>query len=134
MFHLIKILNGRIGVPEPHRIKLTAPVSVKYGALAIVKDGALTPFTATATALPTHLILADSEDSAVLAAPITPDMLFEAKVSVAPTAMTVGTEYLLNADGTAVSATAVSSGKRGATLVDTLAAKAAGDKVCVAFR
>ena len=48
--------------------------------------------------------------------------------------MTVGTEYLLSADGTAISATAVSGDKRGALLVDKLGAHTAGDTVCVAFR
>ncbi|MBE6655967.1 MAG: hypothetical protein E7609_03720 [Ruminococcaceae bacterium] len=134
MFHLIKILNGRIGVPEPERITLTTATSARYGTLAILKDGALTPFTATSSALPTHLILKDSTGNEVLAASITPDMLFEVKVSAAPTAMTVGTEYLLSADGTAVSATAVSGGKRGAQLVDKMGARAAGDSLCVAFR
>ena len=134
MFHLTKILNGRTGVPEPQRVSLGSAVTVKYGTLAIIKDGALIAFNASSTALPTHLILADSEGKEVLAAPITPDMRFEVKASASPAAMTVGTEYLLNADGTAVSATVAASGKRGALLVDKLGAKASGDKLCVAFR
>lgn len=134
MFHLTKILNGRIGVPEPQRILLSTAVTVKYGMLAIIKDGALTVFNASSTALPTHLILSDSEGREVLAAPVTPDMRFEVKTSASPAAMTVGTEYLLNADGTAVSATAAASGKRGACLIDTMGAKTAGDRIVVAFR
>ena len=134
MFHLIKILNGRVGVPEPERIALSSEVNVKYGTLAILKNGTLTPFTAGSTALPTHLILADSTGHSVLAAPLSPDMLFEAKLSSSPDAMSVGGEYLLTADGTAVSATAVSGEKRGALLVDKSGAHAAGDRVCVAFR
>ena len=134
MFHLIKILNGRMGVPEPERIRLSSAITVKYGTLAIIKDGALTPMSAASTSLPTHLILADSEGTVVLASPITPDMRFEAKLSAAPTAMTVGSEYLLNTDGTAVSATVASGGKRGALLIDKTDAKAIGDTVCVAFR
>ena len=134
MFHLSKILNGRIGVPEPERIALSTAATVKYGTLAIIKGGALTVFDATATALPTHLILSDSEGKEVLAAPISLDMIFEAKTSASPTAMAVGSEYLLSSDGSAVSATAVSSGKRGATLVSRVGALAAGDTVLVAFR
>ena len=134
MFHLIKILNGRIGVPEPERITLASEISVKYGMLAILKNGTLTPMSATATSLPTHLILADSTGCTVLAAPISPDMLFEVKLSASPDAMSVGGEYLLTADGTAVSATAVSGDKRGALLVDKKGARAADDCVCVAFR
>jgi hypothetical protein len=61
-------------------------------------------------------------------------MIFEAPVSALPAGMTVGGEYLLSTDGKSVSATAVSSGKRGATLVDRAGASSIGDTVCVAFR
>lgn len=134
MFHLTKILNGRIGVPEPERIPLNTAVTVTYGSLAVIKDGTLTPMSGTSTTLPTHLILADSTGSEVLAALITPEMIFETKVTADPTAMKVGAEYLLTADGSAVTATAVTSGKRGALLVDKTGALQAGDCILVAFR
>ena len=134
MFHLAKILNGRIGVPEPERIPLNAAVTVTYGSLAVIKDGTLSPVSATSTTLPTHLILADSEGNEVLAAVITPEMIFEAKVTADPSAMKAGAEYLLSTDGTAVTATAVTSGKRGALLVDKTGAIQAGDRILVAFR
>ena len=135
MFHLIKILNGRIGVPEPERIALTASVTVEYGTPVTIKGGTLVKTDAAATALPTHLILADAANtSEVLAAPISPEMIFEVPAGAAPTAMTVGSEYLLSADGKTVTATAVSSGKRGATLVSKVGAMAAGDNLLVAFR
>lgn len=135
MFHLIKILNGRAGVPEPERIPLTSPVNVEYGTPVVIRGGALTKCDATATALPTHIILADAKnESEVLASPISPEMLFEVPASASPTAMTVGSEYLLSTDGKTVSATAVSSGKRGATLVSKAGATLAGDNLLVAFR
>ena len=134
MFHLIKILNGRIGVPEPERISLTTAVTVKYGSPITVKSGVATPVTASTTARPTHLVLADSDGKELRAARISPEMLFEVKLSAAPSFMTVGTEYLLSADGTAISATAASGDKRGAVLIDKMGAKAIGDTVCVAFR
>lgn len=134
MFHLIKILNGRQGVPEPERITLASAATVKYGSLAIIKGGTLTPFTASATALPTHLILKDSMGTEVLAARISPEMHFEVKLSAAPDSMTVGTEYLLSADGSALSATAVSGDKRGALLINKSGACKASDTVTVAFR
>lgn len=134
MFHLAKILNGRIGVPEPERIPLNAAVTVTYGSLAVIKDGTLSPVSATSATLPTHLILADSEGNEVLAAVITPEMIFEAKVTADPSAMKAGAEYLLSTDGTAVTATAVTSGKRGALLVDKTGAIQAGDRILVAFR
>ena len=134
MFHLAKILNGRIGVPEPERIPLNAAVTVTYGSLAVIKDGTLSPVSATSATLPTHLILADSEGNEVLAAVITPEMIFEAKVTADPSAMKAGAEYLLSTDGTAVTATAVTSGKRGALLVDKTGAIQAGDRILIAFR
>lgn len=135
MFHLIKILNGRAGVPEPERVPLSTPVTVAYGDLAVIKGGTLVKADATLATLPTHLILADAENAAeVLASPITPEMIFEAPAAALPTAMTVGSEYLLSADGKAVSATAVTSGKRGATLVSKAGAHLAGDNLLVAFR
>ena len=135
MFHLIKILNGRIGVPEPERIPLSSAVTVEYGTPVLIKGGTLTKIDASATALPSHLILADAKDAReVLASPITPEMVFEVPVNALPTAMTVGSEYLLSTDGKTVSATAVSSGKRGATLVSMAGAHLAGDNLLVAFR
>ncbi len=134
MLHLIKILNGRIGVPEPERITLASAVTVKYGMPVSIKGGVLTPVTSTSTVLPTHLILKDSTEKEVLAARISPEMRFEIKLSADPASMTVGTEYLLSTDGDTLSATAASGDKRGAILVDKTGARAAGDAVCVAFR
>ena len=135
MFHLIKILNGRIGVPEPARITLTAPATVRYGMPVVIKNGALTPMNGSAATLPTHLILADSEGSSeVLATPITSEMLFEVPLSAAPTGMKAETEYLVSDDGMTLTATAVTSGKRGATLVNAAGAYASGDTVIVSFK
>ncbi len=133
MFHLVKILNGRVGVPEPERITLTAAATVSYGTPVIIKGGALTKMSNASTALPTHLVLADSTGKTVLAAPISPDMVFEVPVSAAPTAMAVGSEYLLSADGMSVGATEASSGKRGAVLVSKAGATASGDNILVRF-
>ena len=135
MLHLTKILNARTGAPEPARIPLTAPVTVRYGTPVILAGGTISVAGNAATALPTHLILADATNAReVLATPITEEMIFEVRLSVAPTAMTLGTEYLLSADGDGLSATAATSGKRGATLIDKTGAHAAGDTVLVAFR
>ena len=135
MFHLIKILNSRIGVPEPAKIALSTPATVRYGMPVLIKNGTLTPMSGSSTALPTHLILADGTSvSEVLATPITPEMLFEVPLSVAPTGMKAEGEYLIAEDGMSLAATAVSSGKRGATLVNAAGAYAAGDNVTVSFK
>ena len=135
MFHLTKILNGRANVPECERVSLFTEVTVPYGTPVSIRGGTLTVTDGSATALPTHIVLADAlgEDT-VLAAPITGDMIFEVPVTASPASMAVGTEYLLSANGTALTATAASSGKRGATLVEKMGAVAAGDLVRVAFR
>lgn len=134
MFHLVKILNGRVGVPEPERIALTAAATVSYGTPVIIKGGTLTKMSNAATSLPTHLVLADSTEKTVLAAPISPEMVFEVPVSAAPTAMTVGSEYLLSADGMSISTTEAASGKRGAVLVSKAGAAVSGDTLLVRFR
>lgn len=133
MLHLIKILSGRIGVPEPERIALESEVTVTYGTPVILKDGVLEVASASSTALPTHLILKDSVGKEILACRILPEMIFEVPVSASPVSMKVGGEYQLGANGT-VSATPVASGKRGALLVDKTGAKQAGDNLLVCFR
>lgn len=135
MFHLIKILNSRIGVPEPTKVALTTPATVRYGMPVLIKNGVLSPMNGSSAALPTHLILADATSaSEVLATPITPEMLFEVPLSAAPSGMKTEGEYLIAEDGMSLTATAVSSGKRGATLVNAAGAYAAGDNVIVSFK
>ena len=133
MFHLVKILNGRVGVPEPEHITLSAAATVSYGTPVIIKGGTLTKMSNAATSLPTHLVLADSTQKEVLVAPISSEMVFEVPVASAPTAMTVGSEYLLSADGMSLSATEAASGKRGAVLVSKAGAEAVGDTLLVRF-
>ena len=133
MFHLLKILNGRTGVPEPARIALSTATTVKYGTPVIISEGVLTKMSASSTSLPTHLILADSEGKEVLATPIFPEMVFEVPVSGSPATLAPGKEYLLSSDGTTLTATAADSSKRGAKLMAKSGAKNTGDLVTVRF-
>ena len=133
MFHLLKILNGRTGVPEPSRITLSSAASVKYGTPVIISGGTLTKMSAASTALPTHLVLADCEGNEVLATPIFPEMVFEVSAAVSPASLVEGKEYLLSADGLSLSATAADSSKRGAKLFSKCGATKAGDVVTVRF-
>ena len=134
MFALIKILGGGRNVPEPKRYTLTEEVSVRYGTPVVLSEGRLTPVKAATTAPATHLVMADADGKEVLLGRITPDMIFETRVTAAPTAMKVGTEYALSADGAGVSATAVSGSVRGACLYDACAAKKSGDVILVYFQ
>ena len=133
MFTLIKIENSGRNVPEPLRLAVSAAVNAPYGTPLSVKGGTATPLTASTTAAATHILLANANGTSLLCARVTPDMVFEVPLSAAPSAMKVGTEYALSADGSAVSATAVSGSVRGAILVDTCGAAKAGDKILVRF-
>jgi len=134
MYKLIKILNAGINVPEPVRITLDSAVTVSRGMPVIISGGALTVLSDKATSLPTHVTLAPVDGKEVLCFAVTPDMVFETTASAAPTAMKVGNEYLLSADGSAVSATAVSGSLRGAVLMNKNGASAAGDSLLISFR
>ena len=134
MFTLIKILGSGKGVPEPKRITLTEAVSVRYGTPAVLADGRLTPVTSASTSPATHLLMADCEGSEALVARITPDMIFETRLSGSPEGLREGTEYLLTADGEGVSTTAASGTARGACLYDACGATADGDPVLVYFQ
>ena len=133
MFHLIKILGGRIGVAEPERISLNEAVTVSVGTAVRIANGTLSKMSSASTAPATHVTLADSTGKEVLVAALCPDMLFEVPVSAAPTDMKIGNEYAIDGDGRSVSASAVASGKRGVILVSNEGASLAGDKLTVRF-
>ncbi len=134
MYQLIKIQNARTNVPEPMRIPLSAAASVERGIPVTIKGGTLTLHSDKSTTLPTHMTLAESHEACVLCYEITRDMIFETAVSANPSAMAVGNEYLLTSDGKGITSSAVSSSLRGATVISTAGASAAGDKILVAFR
>lgn len=134
MFKLIKMPGSRINVPEPEKLTLSTPLSANAGAPIAVTGGVATLLSDTTTALPTHILLRKANDEKeVLAFRVTPGMIFEVPASAAPTGMTTGTEYLLSPDGGQVSATAASSSKRGAVLINKSGALAAGDSLLVSF-
>ena len=130
MFQLIKIQNGRIGVPEPQRITLESAVEVTYGTPVIISGGVLTKLTDTATSLPTHLTLASTDGKDVLVAAITPEMVFETTVNGDASSLTVGTEYLADATGLGIGTTVAASGKRGATVISVASIENAVVTVC----
>ena len=133
MFTLVKIQNSGRNVPEPERISLQSTLLADYGTPVSVKAGLATLLSSTTTVLPTHLVLSGTGTKRLLAARITPDMIFETTVTAAPDSMRAGSEYTLSADGKCLTATTVSGTTRGAVLVDASQAKAAGDTVLVRF-
>ena len=135
MYHLIKIKNARTNVPEPMRLALAAPVTVARGIPFTVKGGLLTVCNDKSTDAPTHITLSGGRDeSFVLCYEVTPDMIFETHVTASPAAMTVGTEYLISADGKSIMPSAATGSLAGAVLIDKSGAEKAGDKLLVAFR
>lgn len=134
MFKLIKMTGSRINVPEPEKLTLSTALTAKAGVPLSVTGGAATVLSDTTTALPTHILLKKATaEKEVLAFRVTPGMIFEVPASATPSAMTTGSEYVLSSDGEKVSATAVSSSKRGAVLVNKNGASATGDTLLVSF-
>lgn len=133
MFHLVRILNGRINVPEPQRIALKTTTDAQCGDLVLITNGNATIITNLSPVLPTHYVFAKKSDTELLAAAVTPEMVFETTVSDSPASMTVGNEYLLSEDGKGIGIATAASGKRGATLHDKLDAQKQGDSVLVRF-
>lgn len=136
MFNLIKIVNGRINVPEPEYLPTTASEVYSEGEALVISSGKLTK--ASATTRPTHIAMKDyaapAADSIELpVARIDNNMIFEAPVtySAEAKAIALGTKLTLATDGCGV--TDVITGGV-ATVVDTMNAnKTAGDKVLVIF-
>ena len=134
MYKLIKITNTGTNVPEPMRLPLSEAASCERAVPFYTENGILTPVNASATRLPTHMTICEVNGKDVLCYEITPQMVFGVKTASSPDAMTVGTEYVLSADGSAVSASKVTGSLRGAVLLSKDGAKNAGDEVFVAFR
>lgn len=132
MFKLIKILNGRMNVPEPEFLPVTANEEYTEGEALKIASGKVTK--ASGTNAPTHIALgAEVKDGILPVARIDKTMVFEAPVTYSDTALAVvlGTKLTIATDGAGVTDVTTSGV---ATVVDTLDAnKTAGDKVLVIF-
>ncbi len=134
MFRLTKILNGRINQAEPCFLASTASETYKLGEALTLVDGAVTK--AGATAKPTYIAAEDytapaTNNRAVCVYPISPAMIFECPVTASPAALKAGSKVTLDTTAMAVTATTASGV---ATIVDTLSAAIANDKVLVSFQ
>ena len=57
MYTLVKILGGRMNVPEPHTIPVTAlSAAISAGTPVNIAAGVVTPLTASTTVLATHIV------------------------------------------------------------------------------
>lgn len=134
MYKLIKITSSGVNVPEYTRISLAAHATSERAMPFLLENGAFVPFDASSTRLPTHMTVAALDGTEALSYEITPTMVFSVKVNGTPSAMKIGTEYLLSADGKSITSTKVSGSIRGAVLLSKNGAKATGDEVFVSFR
>lgn len=134
MYKLIKITNAGCNVPEPMRLSLKNDTVCDRGVPFYLSDGTFTPVTSGTKRLPTHMTICESDGKDVLCYEITSQMVFAVKAEGSPADMTVGSEYLLSANGTAVSLTKATGDLRGALLLSKNGASKAGDEILVAFR
>jgi hypothetical protein len=132
MFKLIKILNGRMNVPEPEFLPITTAEEYKEGETLKLASGKVTK--ASGTTAPSLIALGTESKGGLLpVARIDPSMVFEVPVtySSTPNAIVLGTKLTITDDGIGVTDVTTSGV---ATVVDTLDAnKTAGDKVLVIF-
>ena len=134
MFNCIKIINGRINVPETESLPTTAGETYAEGEALVLSGGKLTK----ATGKPTHISLADytapaSGQKDLPCYRIAPNMVFEVPVSFSETAVAivVGSKLKVDTDGLGV--TDVTTGGV-ITVVDALDAntnKSNGDLISV---
>ena len=134
MFRLVKILNGRTNQGEPVRLPTTAGTSYSYGEALVLNGGKLAK--CGATAVPTHICGEDytapekGDTKAIIAEPVSADMIFEAPFSEVPD-VNVGDKVKLNEDGLQVTADTENGV---ATIFDKNGATATGDKCLVQFK
>lgn len=130
MFNLIKIENGRMNVPEPVYLEVTASEAVEYGEALVLSSGKLTK--CGAKVKPTHIamgsVAADATKRIIAAARVEANQLYEVPVTAAPTSLTAGDKVTLHTDGLQVTATTTD----GVITVESVnSAAAAGDKIIV---
>lgn len=137
MFRLVKILNGRINQGEPVRLPSKANEAYKFGEALVLSDGVLTK--CGETAVPTHICGEDytapdpekGDARAIVAEPVSADMIFEVPFSATPASVNVGDKVTLHEDGLQVTADTENGV---ATIFDKNGAAAIGDKCLVQFK
>ena len=132
MFRLVKNLHSGHNAPEPMRVTLSTPVTQGRGILFTLENGEMVKATATSKSIPTHLLLSDAvEDTEILCTLIPVGAVFSTAVTEEPADLKVGSEYMLSADGEAVSATLAAGEVRGVCIFDACGARHAGEEILV---
>lgn len=147
MFKLVKILGGRINVPEVRTISVKAAAAATYaaGTPVSVSASGIAKLSSSTTTYASYIIAEDVTFSGtttkqdVKVYDILPGMVFETKLSAALTLANgnVGTQFQIDSTGTKMTATAAdpsaqSGAARGVILFEQFGT-ASGDKVHVTF-
>ena len=131
MFKLIKILNSGSNVPEPRRVKVgSSPI---YTGTALIYNEDNTVGYGSGNTSPKCIALCDaSAGSEAVVFDITPDMLFEAPVLMAPDVLCVGSKLILGTEkGNALGILNAMANDGPAIVYDTTGATKVGDKITV---
>lgn len=134
MFRLVKILNGRINQAEPVKIPATPDEAYSFGEALALKEGKVTKCASTERpdCISCEEYVCPTEGGrAILVEPVFSEMIFEAPITDAPTALDKGIKVTLGAD--ALSVTASTEGGV-ATVFDLVGAEKANDKILVCFQ
>ena len=134
MFRLVKILNGRTNQGEPMALPSTAGESYLCGEALTLSAGKLTK--CAASVKPDFISCEDytapaSENRAIMAEPVSAEMIFEVPVTASPSALVPGSKVTLHTDAMSVTATTTNGV---ATVTDLCGAASAGDRIQVCFK
>ncbi len=130
MFNLIKIENGRMNVPEPEVLEVTASEAVVYGEALVLSSGKLTKCAATTAPafIAMGAVAAAATNRKIAVCRVEKNQVYEVPVNATPTSLNVGDKVTLHTDGLQVTATTTSGV---VTIVDLNGATAQGDKIIV---
>lgn len=138
MFHLVRIENARMNVPEPIVYEVTASEAVAIGEALVLSEGKLTK--CGASVVPEYIAMrsvgAADTDRKCPVFRVESNQIFEVELSAAPTGLVVGAKVTLHTDGLKVTATTLGGSNNTekigvVTIVDLCGAAVAGDKILV---
>lgn len=126
MFRIVKILNGRVNVPEPVKMPASTSANYAFGDALKLSSGVLAQ--CAATDKPEYIAMESASGvSALLVAPVSSDMVFEVPVTAAPTSLKVGNKVTVGVVSSHADAVTATTTDGVVTVFDLNNAKAAGD-------
>ncbi len=130
MFHLVRIENARMSIPEPEYLEAAAGEAIVPGEALVLTNGKLTK--CGATTAPVYISLAGvgaaEGDREIPVCRAEKNQLWRVPVTSSPAALVSGTKVTLHTDACQVTATTEGGV---VTVADTLGASAAGAEILV---